>query len=252
MNVKFDFSGKNFVVVGASSGIGKQVTIELADSSANVLAIARNEDRLAKLKENNPAQILTASLDVTSAAVDDWIALLDDFKDKFGKIDGGVYCAGVIASTPINSFDNELAHKIFDTNFWGAIDFIQIAAKKKYSNANSSFVMISSISARCGGKGIFAYTASKAAVQSMIKSVAREIIRNGHRINSVAPAVIKTDMSEKYSAVVDREIYSKHLLGVGEPSDVSGMILFLLSDRAGWITGQNFLLDGGYLLGSII
>ena len=246
MSVKFDFNEKNFVVVGASSGIGRQVAIELAESGANVLAIGRNLERLESLKQTNPQKIFTVSLDVINANQDDWIVAFNNF----GKIDGGVYSAGIVGLTPLNSFDRELAHKIFDTSFWGMINFLQVAAKKKFSNAGSSFVLMSSLAAEYGTKSLFAYSAAKAAVKAAVKPIAKEIIRNRHRVNTVSPAMVNTDMlgNIAYETEVTKEEIARYPLGLGKPNDISGIILFLLSDRAGWITGQDFALDGGYLL----
>lgn len=250
MNIEFDFSGKNFVIVGASSGIGKQTAIELAKSGANVLAIGRNVQRLQQLKNIYPAQIFTMSLDVIDAEQDDWTKMFSTFVNIMGKIDGGVYSAGIVGLTPLNSFDRELAHKIFDTSFWGMINFMQIASKKKFSNVGSSFVLMSSLAADFGTKSLFAYSAAKAAVKAAVKPIAKEIIRNRHRVNTVSPAMVKTDMlgNITYEENITDEEISRYLLGLGKPEDISGLILFLLSDRAGWITGQDFSLDGGYLL----
>ena len=259
MSVTFDFKRKNFVVVGASSGIGKQVALELAQSGANVLAIGRNLERLAELKKNSPISlvkhpplIFTEQLDVITATAEDWSEVLSNFTSTVGRINGGVYTAGIWGLTPLNSFDESLAHKIFDTSFWGAVKFVQTATRKKFSDGGASFVLMSSIAGEFSGKSLFAYSAAKAAVQSAVKSFAAEIIRGKHRINSVAPALVQTGMTqnEMYATIANEEMISRHLLGVGTPRDVAGMILFLLSDRAAWITGQNFFVDGGYVVGS--
>lgn len=257
--VTFDFTGKNFVIVGASSGIGRQVALELSQSGANVLAIGRNLERLNELRKNSPislvkhpSKIFTEQLDVLTATPGDWAQVLDDFTDTVGRINGGVYTAGIWGLTPLNSFDSTLAHKIFDTSFWGAVNFIQSATRKKFSDGGASFVLMSSIAGDFAGKSLFAYSAAKAAVQAAVKSFAAEIIRGKHRINSVAPALVKTEMmqNEMYAATASDEIISRHLLGLGTAEDVAGMILFLLSERAAWITGQNFFVDGGYIVGS--
>ena len=250
MSVTFDFSGKNFVVVGATSGIGKQAALELIDGGANVLAVARNVERLDALKNISPQKIFTVSLDVTCATAEDWANALENFKSVYGKIDGGLYSAGIFGLTPLKSFDSELARKIFDTSFWGMVNFLQVSTKKKFANEKSSFVVMSSIAASYGSKGLFAYSASKAAVEAAVKVFAKEIINNGHRLNSVAPAAVKTAMLE--NNFIDEEFISKQILGVASPADVTGMILFLLSPRADLITGQNFFVDGGYIVGAYV
>ena len=259
MSVTFDFRGKNFVVVGASSGIGKQTALELSQSGANVLAIGRNLERLEALRRSSPVnlikhppRIFTEQLDVLTARAEDWSEVLENFTSTVGRINGGVYTAGIWGLTPLNSFDETLAHKIFDTSFWGAVNFLQSATRKKFSDGGGSFVLMSSVAGEFASKSLFAYSAAKAAVQTAVKSFAKEIIRNKHRINSVAPALVKTEMTqnEMYTATVGDKIVSNQLLGAGTAKDVAGMILFLLSDRAAWITGQNFFVDGGYIVGS--
>lgn len=259
MSVTFDFTGKNFVVVGASSGIGRQTTLELSQSGANVLAIGRNLERLNELKRSSPVSLIkhppmifTEQLDVTLARADDWSLVLENFTSAVGRINGGVYTAGIWGLTPLNSFDATLAKKIFDTSFWGAVNFVQSATRKKFSDGGASFVLMSSIAGDFAGKSLFAYSAAKAAVQAAVKSFATEIVRGKHRINSVAPAFVRTEMmqNELYAATASEEMISRHLLGLGTARDVAGMIMFLLSDRAAWITGQNFFVDGGYIVGS--
>ena len=257
MNVTFDFSRKNFVVVGASSGIGRQVALELSQSGANVLAVGRNLERLDALRANSPVnlikhppRIFVEQLDVTKTTADEWSSVLENFTRSVGKINGGVYTAGIWGLTPLNAFDTELARKIFETSFWGAVNFVQATSRKRFADENSSFVVMSSVAADFAGKSLFAYSAAKAAIQAAVKSFAAELARGKHRINSIAPALVQTEMMQNEMYVEDEKIISRHLLGLSSPFDVAGMILFLLSERAARITGQNFFVDGGYIVGS--
>lgn len=249
-DVHFDFHGRNFVVVGASSGMGRQIALELAESGAHVLAIARNEERLARLAAASE-RIATVSLDVTKAEAD-WKAVLAEFVQKNGKLHGGVYTAGISGATPLQCFDERFAAKIMDTSYWGVVRFIQAISKKRYSETAASFLVFASVAGQTGEKGLFAYSAAKAAAVAAVKSFAHDLARDRKRINTISPGYIRTSMTEQSAEDMGKptNVIAGHLLGIGEPQDVSGMALFLLSDRACWITGQDFVVDGGYLRGA--
>lgn len=251
--VTFDFSGKNFAVVGASSGIGKQIAVDLAKSGAKVFAVGRNIDRLNALKDEFPQNIYTFSLDILKADDDSWENKLSPFVAEFGKLSGAVYTAGIGGITPLRSYDEEEARRIVDTSLWGMIRFFHIATKKKYANKSSSYVAFSSIAAYVGNKGQFAYTAAKGAVKSAVYALAKEICRDGSRINSISPGWVQSEMSEEYQStfgeMIAPKIFDGYLLGVGKPEYISNIVLFLLSDAAAWITGTDIVVDGGALIG---
>ena len=116
MNKDYNFEQKNFAVIGASSGIGRQCAIDLTELGANVLAVGRNAERLQALRQTNPAKIFTAQLDVTTATTEDWENMFDSFINSFGRLHGGIYTAGIWGLTPLNGYDADFAHKIFDTS----------------------------------------------------------------------------------------------------------------------------------------
>ena len=189
------------------------------------------------------------ALDVVAASVDDWKAVLTDFTKQYGKLDGVVYTAGIAVQTPLQMFDLATAHRVMDTNLWGAVTCLQVASKKRYSNDGASYVWFSSTSGHTGVRGDAAYSASKAALRIAAKSFAHDIARRKQRVNTISPGWIQTPMIENSPISQDAEkkarAQEKYLLGLGEPRDVAGMVLFLLSDRAAWITGSDFLVDGG-------
>ena len=133
-----------------------------------------------------------------------------------------------------------------DVNFWSGIKLLELITKSKFGVSGTSTVFISSVAALSSAKGMFAYSASKAALGSAMSSISGEIAAKNHRVNSVLPGWVSTPMTEKlsFSAKVD-DILSKYSLGSGKPEDVSPLILFLLSDSARWITGSSFVIDGG-------
>ena len=250
--VNFNFVGKNFIVIGASSGMGRQITLELAQAGAHVLAIARNQERLQEIKSSYPALIDVYIIDVISASDEDWELIISNFVKKYGKIHGEVYTAGIGGMTPLRMHNEELAKNIVETSFWGAIKSLKIATKRKYANKSSSYVLFSSVAGYSGEKGIFAYSAAKAAVQAAVRSICHDLSRDCHRINTISPGHVKTSLTITASSESGEpvNVINRHLLGTGEPSDVSGIVLFLLSGRAKWITGQDFVVDGGYLRGA--
>ena len=245
-NINFDFKDENYVVTGASSGMGRQTALELARSGARVLAIARSEDKLRDLQAECGDRIFIAPLDVCDSermkeAVRDFVAVN-------GKLHGGVHAAGITDITPLKSYDKIQASKIMEINFWAGMDFIQLITKRAFSSEQASFVLFSSVGAVYSPKGMFVYSASKAAVDSAMRSISKEIARRGQRVNSIMPGWVETGMTDKLGSISNKsEILSNEILGSGVPQDVTGMVLFLLSDRARWITGTSIAVDGGFL-----
>lgn len=250
--VKFNYEGKNFVVVGASSGIGKQIALELSQAGANVLCLARRVEVMEQMKsEQGTGKIIPAFVDVTEATSKDWDAVIKNFVSEHGKISGGVYTAGVGGLTAFRRWNDELAKKITDTSYWGMLNFLQSATKKRLANENSSFVVFSSIASYLGEQGQLIYSAAKSAVRASVKVIAKEISTDKHRINSISPGWVNTAMTENDEFATHEKRKNMFWLGEGTADKVSGMVLFLLSDRADWITGTDIVVDGGQLLGGI-
>ena len=244
--VTFDFTNENYVVTGATSGMGREVALELAAAGAKVLAIGRNAENLNQVKEAFPDNIYPAQLDVCdSAALEEAIKA---FTIEHGKLQGAVHAAGIYELTPIKNYDIDIAKKIMDISFWAGMDLLHLVTKTKYGVNGTSTVLFSSVSAFSHEKGMFAYGATKAAMNCGLQSVAKEICAKKHRVNSIVPGWVKTPMTEKEDVAEEKDsVFDRHLLGIGKPEDVIGMILFLLSDRARWITGSTVVVDGGYL-----
>lgn len=242
-SVSFDFSGNNYLVTGASSGIGRQIALDLAASGAKVLAVARRKEELKKLRSKYPQNIFIAVADVSDK--ESVKTVMDSFVSENGAFNGFVHAAGIYQFSPVKVFDKSQFTQMMDINFWSGFDIIQILGKKKYSVEGASFVMFSSVAAVEGEKGLLAYSATKAAVSSAVRSVAKEICGRGQRINAVMPGRVETPMTEPYQ---NDDVDSRSLLGKSYPNDISKPVLFLLSDGSKWITGTDFVVDGGYLV----
>lgn len=244
--VEFDFTGENFVVTGASSGMGRQVAVELAQAGANVLAVARGQKALAELQQMYPEEVTIAAVDVCDAQKLE--VAIQNFVNVNGKLNGAVHAAGISALTPLRAFDEQEARKIMDISFWAGVKLLQICTKAKVSNKNASFLLFSSVCSQRTDKGLFSYAGAKSALKIAAKTFAKETANRGLRINTISPGWVQTHMTAGLEETHNLdEVHSSSLLGVGQASDVSGMVLFLLSDRAGWVTGADFVVDGGYL-----
>lgn len=240
----FDFTGERYAVTGASSGMGRLTALELARSGAEVLAIGRDITRLDSLKDEFPERIFTASLDVCdSSALEEAVS---GFTTQHGKLNGGVHAAGVSGIMPFRNYDREHAEEIMNVNFWAGMELLKLITRSKFGLSGTSTVIFSSVASVSPTKGMFAYSASKAAVDAAIRSVSREIASKHHRVNSILPGWVITTMTDSLSTTADvQSILSRYSLGAGRPEDVIPMVMFLLSDSSRWITGTSIFVDGG-------
>lgn len=245
--VSYDFNGNNYVVTGASSGMGRQVAVELAQSGAKVLAIARSAEKLAELTKEYPENIIAVTIDVSNSA--EVGAAVAAFVKQYGKLSGAVHAAGITELTPLRAYDEAAAENIMTTSFWAGVKLLQYCSKVKMANTGASFVLFSSTRAQRTDQGMFAYVGAKAAIQAACRSFAKELSHRKMRVNTISPGWVNTGMTQGLNGTHNlEELNQSTLLGQGQPVDVSGMILFLLSDRASWITGTNVVVDGGYLI----
>ena len=238
--VIYDFTGERYAVTGASSGIGRQVALDLANAGAVVLGLGRNVERLEALRSENPSRIFTASVDVCDTpALEGAIA---DFVRAHGKLHGGVHAAGIDAFTPLRTF-SQGSSGIMDVSLWAGIEFIRLITKNEYAEQKTSAVLFSSVSALTGDKAKIVYASAKSAVNI----AARELSTQYHRVNTILPGWTNTPMTRELGQVNDDSgVIAEHLLGAGTPEIVSQSVLFLLSEDSCGLNGSNFVVDGGY------
>ena len=242
-DITYNFSSKNFVITGASSGIGRQTAIDLAKAGANVLIIARREAELQLVKNEYPDKIFIGCCDVTN--YDELEDNINNFVAKQGKLDGCVHAAGIVEFTPLRLYDEEKAKKIMDISFWAGVKLVQLCTKVSRANKGTSNILFSSSSGNKGEKGMFAYSSAKAAVKVAVKSIAQELADKKHRINTISPGFVRSQMTE--DTIISDDLLKRYLLGAGLPADISGVVLFLLSSQSAWITGSDIIVDGGYM-----
>ena len=172
--------------------------------------------------------------------------------DLSQKFDGVVFNAGILEYAPVKFISEEKIKKIFDINFNSAVLLSQHLLKSKALNKKGSLVFISSISSKLGVGGTALYASSKAALGAFSKVVASEVAGQGIRSNSICPGIVSTPMTEQAKSVTSGsemdEQAKAYPLGYGTTVDVSGLVVYLLSDASKWMTGSDLILDGGLTL----
>lgn len=243
--------GKNILITGASSGIGRACAINCNAEGANVHLLGRHIDRLEAV-----SQLLTTKkfslneLDVTESEKIE--PVIKRIVEQYGKFDGFIHSAGVQHMLPFRSQSNDHFKDVFSINTISAFDISRILVKKSYANREGmSLVFISSVMSVVAEPGLTSYCASKAALVGGAKAMAMELAAYKIRVNCVSPGTIEdTEMTNKVRENLDENdfqfIVDKHPLGLGSSQGIATLCAYLLSDSASWITGQNIVIDGGY------
>ena len=242
-------NGKVAVVTGASKGIGAAIALELAKEGASVVVNYASskegaEKVVSEIKKNGgKAMAIQANL----ANPADIQRLFKETSDAFGKIDILINNAGVYEFVPIEEITVEHFHKIFDINVRGLL--LAIKEALNYFGPSGSIVNISSVASTKGAARTSVYSASKAAVDTITKSLAKELGPRKIRINSVNPGMVETEGTQTMGILESdfrRTSEAQTPLGrIGRPSDIAPAVVFLASDDACWITGETLFITGG-------
>lgn len=246
MNYKpFSLTGKTILITGASSGIGKATAIECAKAGASLIITGRNTTRLHQTLESLPGKNHKAV--ITDLTSDTGIQLLTD---SIEKTDGVVLCAGVNDKALIKNINREVLQKVMDINLYSPVLLVRSLLKHKKLQKYASVVMLSSISAYYPAISNGMYAASKGAINSFSKILALEILPLKGRVNCIQPAFVETDMLKKYTLQEEIEkIRSEYPLGrFAQPEEIAYAAIYFLSDASQWVTGNFFIMDGGFTL----
>lgn len=245
-----NLNNKRILVTGASSGIGKSVALSASKLGAKLIIIARNEKRLNATFERLDGK----GHEQFACDVTDYPKIEDIIKisvNNNGPISGFVHSAGIEKTLPLIASKNNVFKEVFETNVFSGFEISRIISRRNmYDSTGASFVFISSVVGKLGDVGKIIYSSSKGSLLSGVKSMALELASKKIRCNCVLPGIVETEMvNELFNSITDeakKNIISKHPLGLGTPEDVASLILFLLSDNAKWITGSEYIIDGGY------
>ena len=249
MSSKF-LTDKVALVTGASRGLGKAIALALAAEGAAIAAVARSEEALRETFEAIRAAGGTAepfALDVSdSAAVE---AAVDKIAARFAHIDILVNNAGVTRDGLLMRMTSEAWDAVINTNLKGAFNLTKPVGRLMVRQRAGRIINISSVIGLMGNAGQANYAASKAGLIGFTKSVAREFASRGITCNVVCPGFIETDMTRDLSEEIRKGLLERiPLQRLGQPEDVAGVVAFLCSPAANYITGQILTVDGGMVM----
>ena len=235
---------KNIIVTGASGGIGNSIVEKLNQNGANILATGTRIEKLEELKEKfNNIKIL--KFDISQH--DKIEEFIDNATNELGgSLDGVINNAGITQDNLAIRMSLDEWQKVININLTSTFLMSKFAIKKMLKNKSGKIVNITSVVGHTGNLGQANYTASKAGIIAMSKSLAIEYAKKNINVNCISPGFIKTAMTdkidEKFKEIIVSKIPSARL---GEPDDIANAVLFLSSDQSNYINGETIHVNGG-------
>ena len=239
-----NLENKNIIVTGASGGIGNAIIKKLNEAGANILASGTRIEKLEELKKKYE-KIKILKFDISkSENIEEFIE--NATKELGGSLDGIVNNAGITNDNLAIRMNLDEWQKVININLTSTFLMSKFAIKKMLKNKSGKIVNITSVVGHTGNLGQANYTASKAGIVAMSKSLAIEYAKKNININCISPGFIKTVMTdkidEKFKEVIISKIPSARL---GEPDDIANAVLFLSSDQSNYINGETLHVNGG-------
>ena len=245
--MRIDLTGRNALVTGSTRGIGRAIAESLATAGARVAIVGRDKGRAEAVAAEIGGGAQGFACDVSE--VSQVTALVEEVEQAFGGIDILVNNAGLTRDNIMLRLKDEDWDAVINANLRGAFATTRAATRGMMKRRWGRIINISSVVGLIGNKGQCNYAASKAGLIGLTKSVAKEFASRGILANVVAPGFIETDMTTSMTPEA-RQAMSQQipLERLGTPEDVANVVTFLASDRAGYITGQVLVVDGGLVM----
>jgi len=242
--------GRRILVTGASSGIGRATAILLARCGATIIAMGRDEQRLQETLGQLEGDGHQLNLfDLTGG--DDIAECLQLLTKDSSPLNGIFHAAGVSAVRPVKLSKEKNFDDVFASSAKTALALARGASLRNVMADQSSIIFMSSVAGQRGQAGMSIYSAAKAAIDGMCKSLAVEFAPRKITVNSIVAGAVITEMHERLTTSLSedsvKDYHDKHLLGFGEATDIAHVAAFLFSDAGRWVTGASWLVDGGYM-----
>ena len=244
-------AGGTYLVTGASSGIGRATALLIAACGGRVIGAGRDEGRLAELQAALPGagHVVSAQELLDADTVTDWVKGL---VETHGPLSGVFHGAGVELIKPARMTRQADLDNVLGGSLYAGFGIARAVSQKNTMADGGSVVLMSSVAGSTGQVGMTAYSAAKAAVEGLVRSLSCELAARAIRVNAIAAGAVETAMHARLTRgsgeAATAEYARSHLLGFGAADDVANAAVFLLSGASRWITGSVMAVDGGYMV----
>lgn len=261
--ISINLKGKVAIVTGAASGLGKAIALKLAEAGCSVGIADLNYEEAVKVTEQiKKMGMVSKAFKVNTTKADEVFSLVDAAVKEFGKLDIMVNNAGIGLMKPILDLTQQEIDNLIDIDLKGVVNGCRAALKYMIPQNDGKIVNMSSVAAKTGSPQASVYAAAKAGVIALTNSLAREVAENNININAICPGIVRTNMWETQLDVMtnnaDKSVkdevfknFSSSQIPLKRPQeadDIANMVIFLTSDLAKNITGQNINVDGGAVI----